>query len=246
MSTQRKGLAYLKVYGDWLIRFEKLKDAEFGRFIRACIDYVCNGKEPTIDGNEGYLFDFVRPTLDHDAEKYREKVEKNTENGHKGAAARWGNNSERHAENGERYIENDDNSQEEDKREMRNEEELRYMSEEKRGVYRGERGLLDSNRNPQAQQFSDKQREDYQEAWRSFNAMRESIGKPVTEIDHKGIATRLKQFGGDDIVKHTKMLLIATKNKTLNVNPLKEDDQPEQKKSAVGSMVSNIASGFSM
>lgn len=205
MTTQRKGIPYLKVFGDWLTRFQKLDDAQFGRLVRAAVGYVCAGEEPTIDGIEGYLFDTIRPALDMDMARYREKVEKNTENGAKGAAARWGSDSERHTENSERHFMDGENSQEKEKREKK--EEKREKKEDTRGGYWGD------------------QRAALQEAWRRFNAMRNRIGKPVTAIDQKGIMTRLKQYGGDDIEKHTKMLNAAAENEWMTVYPLKEDGE---------------------
>ena len=53
MNDQKKRLPYLKVFGDWLTRFQKLDDAQFGRLVRAAIGYVCAGEEPAIDGMEG-------------------------------------------------------------------------------------------------------------------------------------------------------------------------------------------------
>ena len=233
MTTQRKGIPYLKVFGDWLTRFQKLDDAQFGRLVRAAVGYVCAGEEPTIDGIEGYLFDTIRPALDMDMARYREKVEKNTENGAKGAAARWCSDSERHTENSERHFMDGENSQEKEKREKK--EEKREKKEDTRGGYWGD------------------QRAALQEAWRHFNDMRSRIGKPVTDIDQKGIMTRLKQYGGDDIEKHIKMLNMAAENKWLTVYPLKEDGEPSEPPAdnltngtIAKSIISHIAAGCSL
>lgn len=119
MNNGNKGIPYLKVFGDWLIRFQKLDDAQFGRLVRAAIAYVCNGQVPTIDGMEGLSFDYLRPALDNDKSKYTEKVEKNRRNGQKGADARWGNYSERHSSYSECHLTNGENSQEKERREKR-------------------------------------------------------------------------------------------------------------------------------
>lgn len=237
MTTQRKGIPYLKVFGDWLTRFQKLDDAQFGRLVRAAVWYVCAGEEPTIDGIEGYLFDTIRPALDMDIARYREKVEKNTENGAKGAATRWGSDSERHTEDSERHSLDGENSQEKERREKR--EEKREKKEDTRGGYRGDK--------------SDDKRAALQEAWRNFNAMRNRKGQPVSSIDMKGIQTRLKEYGGDDIEKHTKMLNAAAEKEWMTVYPLKEDGELSEPPAdnlingtTAKSIISHIAAGCSL
>ena len=229
MNDQKKRLPYLKVFGDWLTRFQKLDDAQFGRLVRAAIGYVCAGEEPAIDGMEGLSFDYIRPALDMDIIRYREKVEKNTENGVKGAAARWGIDSERHTTDSERHTTDSENSQE-----RRNKIEDSKKKEPKKEDVKKE----DSKEGESI-------KEAYQTAWRDFNAMRARIGQPVTAVDMKGIMKRLEQFAGDDKEKQARMLNMATENEWLNVFPLSEDEQASDMPS-VGSIVSRIASGFTL
>ena len=224
MTTQRKGIPYLKVFGDWLTRFQRLDDSQFGRLVRAAVGYVCAGEEPTIDGIEGYLFDTIRPALDFDIIRYREKVEKNTENGIKGAAARWGSDSERHTDDSERYYSDGENSQEKERREKK--EEKREKKEDTRGGYRGDN--------------TDDKRAALQAAWRSFNAMRNRKGQPISEIDMKGILTRLKEYGGDDIEKHTAMLNMAAEREWLTVFPL-DGQAAEKEKPTAESIIKRTA-----
>lgn len=125
----KKNLSYLKIYGDWLVKFKKLRDDEFGKLIRAATDYQCNGKEPDLDGAPGLAFDWLRPVLDHDKELYIRKVTVNSENGKLGADHRWGKDSERHTENGERYLTDGENSQEQEEDSRLKIEDSRLMIE---------------------------------------------------------------------------------------------------------------------
>ena len=118
-QNEKKAVPHLKAWGDWLVMFQDLDDAQFGRLMRAAISYVCAGVEPDMSewAKEDRLpFNILRPVLDKNRGNYLEKVRKNTENGAKGAAARWGTEGERHTENGERYLTNGENSQEKERR----------------------------------------------------------------------------------------------------------------------------------
>ena len=166
MSAQKKALPYLKVFGDWLVRFQRLDDAQFGRLVRAAIGYVCAGEEPQIDGIEGLSFDYIRPALDNDVVKYQEKVAKNSVNGAKGAVARWGTDSERHLSDGE-------NSQE--KREKK--EEKRYKIDDTRVRDVPERPYTPT----EGADVLDSAIEAFESAWRAYTDMLDETGHPLKD-----------------------------------------------------------------
>ena len=65
--------------------FDRLSDEKVGRLIKSLFPYVKRGVEPQFEDNELQLsFDFIRPRLDEDLEKYRRKCEINAANGRKG------------------------------------------------------------------------------------------------------------------------------------------------------------------
>ena len=204
MNDQKKRLPYLKVFGDWLCRFQTLDDAQFGRFIRAAIAYVCAGEEPNMDGVERLSFDFIRPALDMDIIRYREKVEKNTENGAKGAAARWGIDSERHTADSERHIADSENSQE--KREKK--EEKRYKINDTRV-----RDVPERPNTPMEETSNGDSMEAFEDAWRAYYDMLDNIGQSIEPSEIGPIIERLRAITGEDPVKMAQMLNQATKAK---------------------------------
>ena len=63
---------YLKVFFDWMDRFRKLSDAEFGQLIRAAILYKRDGSVSDLDGRVELLFDVIKPDMDRDTARSRE------------------------------------------------------------------------------------------------------------------------------------------------------------------------------
>lgn len=230
MSDQRKGIPYLKVFGDWLVRFQKLDDAQFGRLIRAAIGYVCAGEEPDIDGMEGLSFDYIRPALDNDMVKYAEKVHRNTKNGQKGAAARWGADSERHAENGERHTPDSErhttdgeNSQE--KREKKEESKIQDSK-------------IENSKSVDATGESDSDYEALSTAWDHYCEMRDRINPFSDGTEIGTVLEQLQTIGNHDPKTMARILEQAIKDKRAELLPLSQG--------GVQGIVSRIASGCSI
>lgn len=93
---------YLKVFVDWLERYRKLSDAEFGRLVRAAIAYKATGNQPNLSGREELLFDGIKLDIDRDQAKYDSTCSSRSEAGKKGAQSRWQNdkNSKCHLPSG--------------------------------------------------------------------------------------------------------------------------------------------------
>lgn len=63
--------AYLKLFVDSLERYQKLSDGEFGRLVRAALQYKADGTEPDNLGRESLLWDGMKIDIDRDNEAYQ-------------------------------------------------------------------------------------------------------------------------------------------------------------------------------
>ena len=80
--TQRPGVM---LYFDVVPCLERLSMEEKGRLFEAILYYGQFGVVPELEGMVGMAWDFIRPRLDRDAERYEEKREKLKAN----AKKRW-------------------------------------------------------------------------------------------------------------------------------------------------------------
>lgn len=71
---------YVKLYTDALYAYKRLSDTEFGRALRAVLQYAEDGTEPNLPGKECIMFDVLREQVERDKASYNTKVE----NGKKG------------------------------------------------------------------------------------------------------------------------------------------------------------------
>lgn len=71
---------YVKLYTDALYAYKRLSDTEFGRALRAVLQYAADGTEPNLPGKECIMFDVLREQVERDRAAYNTKVE----NGKKG------------------------------------------------------------------------------------------------------------------------------------------------------------------
>lgn len=71
---------YVKLYTDALYSYKRLSDTEFGRAMRAVLQYAVDGTEPNLPGKESIMFDVLREQVERDRAAYNTKVE----NGKKG------------------------------------------------------------------------------------------------------------------------------------------------------------------
>lgn len=71
---------YVKLYTDALYAYKRLSDTEFGRALRAVLQYAEDGTEPNLPGKECIMFDILREQVERDRAAYNTKVE----NGKKG------------------------------------------------------------------------------------------------------------------------------------------------------------------
>lgn len=82
------GLEYVAAYFSYLDYLAELSDAECGRLFKACLMYGKTGATPELRGNERYVWPGIKSQIDRDAEKYKRRCEKNSQN----VKARWNAN----------------------------------------------------------------------------------------------------------------------------------------------------------
>ena len=79
---------YVKVYTDALVAYKRLSDTEFGRALRAVLQYVEDGTEANLPGKECIMYDVMCEQVERDRKSYDKKVKAQRENGSKGGRPR--------------------------------------------------------------------------------------------------------------------------------------------------------------
>ncbi len=79
---------YVKLHTDALFAYKRLSDTEFGRAIRAILQYAEDGTEADLPGKESIMYDVLREQVERDRKSYDKKVKAQRENGSKGGRPR--------------------------------------------------------------------------------------------------------------------------------------------------------------
>ena len=90
MAMKDNKKSSLMLYHDYLEKFEALTDEEFGRLIRAAMQYDRDGTSPKLEGNLRIMWPVIKATVDEDRKKRESARLSRSEAGKKGAAATWG------------------------------------------------------------------------------------------------------------------------------------------------------------
>lgn len=77
-------IPYVCLYSSYLESVAPFSEAERGRLLTAMLVYAVRGEEVRLPGNERYLWPTIKSQIDRDAAAYRERCEKNRDNGKKG------------------------------------------------------------------------------------------------------------------------------------------------------------------
>lgn len=91
-------------------KLQYLSMEQRGELFTALFDYAADGQVPQLDGVAGFAFEVFREGIDTSLAKYEETCQKRKEAAKKGAAARWGNQSENKMPNGIHEMPNASNS----------------------------------------------------------------------------------------------------------------------------------------
>lgn len=79
---------YVKLHTDALSAYRRLSDTEFGRAVRAILQYVEDGSEPSLPGKESIMFDVLREQVERDRASYEQKLNTQRANGSRGGRPR--------------------------------------------------------------------------------------------------------------------------------------------------------------
>lgn len=79
---------YLMLYVDTLRQYKRLSDTEFGRAIRAVLQYLEDGTEASLPGKECIMYDVLREQTERDRKSYEKRLSAQRENGSKGGRPR--------------------------------------------------------------------------------------------------------------------------------------------------------------
>lgn len=79
---------YVKLHTDALLAYKRLTDTEFGRAVRAILQYAEDGTEANLPGKESIMYDVLREQVERDRKSYDKKVKALSENGSKGGRPR--------------------------------------------------------------------------------------------------------------------------------------------------------------
>lgn len=79
---------YLMLYVDTLRQYKRLSDTEFGRAIRAVLQFLEDGTEVNLPGKECIMYDVLREQTERDRKSYEKKMAAQRENGSKGGRPR--------------------------------------------------------------------------------------------------------------------------------------------------------------
>lgn len=74
-------MKYVKIYVDALYAYRRLSDTEFGRAMRALLQFVEDGTEPNLPGKESMMFDVLREQVKRDQRAYDTKVQNGSKGG---------------------------------------------------------------------------------------------------------------------------------------------------------------------
>lgn len=77
-------IPYVCLYSSCLESVAPFSEAERGRLLTAMLVYAVRGEEVRLPGNERYLWPTIKSQIDRDAAAYRDRCEKNRDNGKKG------------------------------------------------------------------------------------------------------------------------------------------------------------------
>lgn len=67
-------MKYLKVFTDFIEQIEPYSDAERGRLFTAMLEYARSSKEPAFKGNERFIWNSIKVSIDRDRETYDRMV----------------------------------------------------------------------------------------------------------------------------------------------------------------------------
>lgn len=175
------GLAYVKVFVDWLDALEEYGDAERGRLFTALLEYGKTGEAKKLSGNEKYVFPIMRNAIDRQMEEYEVQCGRNRTNGSKGGRPKKPTQTQENRVGFEKPTQTQEEEKEEDKEKEKEEEYILESSNE------------DSLSPPEA---ATRQMIDYKAIVEDYNrtCTRLSSCRSISDSRRKAIAARLNTY----------------------------------------------------
>lgn len=173
---------YLKAWVNWLDKYRKLNDDEFGKLMRAALHYQRTGEVIELRGRMEVILDGILVDVKRGQEDYEAKCATNAENGKKGGRPRKTNKTEKtqsvfQKANG---FSKSEKSQEEDKEKKKKREDILPPKSPQGDVFaefaKGDAALLD--------------------ALKAFVEMRKNLKSPMTERAKSMLTHKLEQMAG--------------------------------------------------
>ena len=87
-GKEEKDMKYLKIFTDFLEVVEPLSDDERGRLFMAMLGYALDGSQPTLTGNERFVWAMAKQHINREVAAYKTKVEAGREAGRRSGEAR--------------------------------------------------------------------------------------------------------------------------------------------------------------
>lgn len=87
-GKEEQDMKYLKIFTDFLEVVEPLSDDERGRLFMAMLGYALDGSQPTLTGNERFVWAMARQHINREVAAYKTKVEAGREAGRRSGEAR--------------------------------------------------------------------------------------------------------------------------------------------------------------
>ena len=81
-------MKYLKIFTDFIEVVEPLSDDERGRLFMAMLGYALDGSQPTLTGNERFVWAMAKQHINREVAAYKTKVEVGREAGRRSGEAR--------------------------------------------------------------------------------------------------------------------------------------------------------------
>ena len=87
-GKEEKDMKYLKIFTDFLEVVEPLSDDERGRLFMAMLGYALDESQPTLTGNERFVWAMAKQHINREVAAYKTKVEAGREAGRRSGEAR--------------------------------------------------------------------------------------------------------------------------------------------------------------
>ena len=87
-GKEEQDMKYLKIFTDFLEVVEPLSDDERGRLFMAMLGYALDGSQPTLTGNERFVWAMAKQHINREVAAYKTKVEAGREAGRRSGEAR--------------------------------------------------------------------------------------------------------------------------------------------------------------